>query len=317
MTRYTPRRVVCAIAGALVIATDASFNVVNQWDIVGTLNHPVVWGTLAAAGATTIGSYVGFSALRERGLTDKFLGCVILIAMCFGMSYSFVQSIQLWTTVQHRSLAKLAEAEQVKRIKSSPYFVRIKEVEGEIARLSLRTQVKAECTDDLRMADGSMIRNVTYNPDVHPVEWFPKCQGALDSLARYENQIERYQAMMHDVTRVEHWEVDLAAESLALGLPYSQEQISIYLPWILPMALLLFGVSMFSWGMMGERPAKPEFDLALTGEAAAVDKAERFMVAFRQANGQWPSKAEISNVAGISPQRAETIRKRVMSRKRK
>jgi hypothetical protein len=69
--------------------------------------------------------------------------------------------------------------------------------------------------------------------------------------------------------------------------------------------------------MMGERPAAPEFSLALTGEAAAVDKAERFMVAFRQANGQWPSKAEISNVAGISPQRAETIRKRVMSRKRK
>jgi hypothetical protein len=316
MTIYTPRRVVCAIAGALVIATDASFNVVNQWAVAGTLHHPVVWGTLAAAGATTILSYTGFAALRERGLTEKFFGCVMLTAMCFGMAYSMVQSIQLWTTVQHTYLGKLAEIEKQRRIADSIDVVRIQEVKDIIKTDKLVETVQRECVDNIRQGD-RIIENVAYDPAKHRPETWPRCADAHRRLASLRGEIQQAQAMLVATTQVELWEVDKASETLALGLPWDQEEISIYLPWILPMMLLLAGVSMFSWGMMGERPVAPEFSLALTGEAAAVDKAERFMVAFRQANGQWPSKAEISNVAGISPQRAETIRKRVMARKRK
>jgi len=316
MTIYTPRRVVCAIAGALVIATDASFNVVNQWAVAGTLHHPVVWGTLAAAGATTILSYTGFAALRERGLTEKFFGCVMIVAMCFGMAYSMVQSIQLWTTVQHTYLGKLAEIEKQRRIADSIDVVRIQEVKDIIKTDKLVETVQRECVDNIRQGD-RIIENVAYDPAKHRPETWPRCADAHKRLASLRGEIQQAQAMLVATTQVELWEVDKASETLALGLPWDQEEISIYLPWILPMMLLLAGVSMFSWGMMGERPVAPEFSLALTGEAAAVDKAERFMVAFRQANGQWPSKAEISNVAGISPQRAETIRKRVMARKRK
>ena len=316
MTIYTPRRVVCAIAGALVIATDASFNVVNQWAVAGTLHHPVVWGTLAAAGATTILSYTGFAALRERGLTEKFFGCVMIVAMCFGMAYSMVQSIQLWTTVQHTYLGKLAEIEKQRRIADSIDVVRIQEVKDIIKADKLVETVQRECVDNIRQGD-RIIENVAYDPAKHRPETWPRCADAHRRLASLRGEIQQAQAMLVATTQVELWEVDKASETLALGLPWDQEEISIYLPWILPMMLLLAGVSMFSWGMMGERPVAPEFSLALTGEAAAVVKAERFMVAFRQANGQWPSKAEISNVAGISPQRAETIRKRVMARKRK
>jgi hypothetical protein len=275
-----------------------------------------VWGTLAAAGATTILSYTGFAALKERGLTEKFFGCVMIVAMCFGMAYSMVQSIQLWTTVQHTYLGKLAEIEKQRRIAESVDVVRIQEIRDIIKTDKLVETVQRECVDSIRQGD-RIIENVSYDPAKHRPETWPRCASAYQRLASLRSEITQANAMLAATTHVELWEVDKASETLALGLPWGQEEISIYLPWILPMMLLLAGVSMFSWGMMGERPAEPEFSLALTGEAAAVDKAERYMVAFRQANGQWPSKAEISNVAGISPQRAETIRKRVMSRKRK
>lgn len=316
MSIYTPRRVVCAIAGALVIATDASFNVVNQWTIAGTLNHPVVWGTFAAAGATTILSYTAFAALRERGIAEKVFGVTMLIAMCFGMSYSFVQSTQLWTTVQHTYLGKLAQIEKGRRIAESVDVVRIQEIRDIIKTDRLVETVQRECVDNVRQGD-RIIENVAYDPARHRPEQWPRCADAHKRLASLRDEIQQTQAMLAALTRVELWEVDKAAETLALGLPYSQEQISIYLPWILPMMLLLGGVSMFSWGMQGERRPAPEFDLALTGEAAAADKAQRFMLAYRQTHGQWPSKADVSREAGISPQRAETIRKRVMARKRK
>lgn len=316
MTIYTPRRVVCATAGALVIATDASFNVVNQWTIAETLNHPVVWGTLAAAGATTILSYTGFAALREKGLSEKFFGCVMIVAMCFGMAYSMIQSIQLWTTVQHTYLGKLAQIEKQRRIADSIDVVRIQEIKDIIKTDKLVETVQRECVDSIRQGD-RIIENVAYDPAKHRPETWPRCASAYQRLASLRSEITQANAMLAATTHVELWEVDKASETLALGLPWDQEEISIYLPWILPMMLLLAGVSMFSWGMMGERPAEPEFSLALTGEAAAVDKAERFMGEFRKANKQWPSAEQIAEVAEVSVQRAKTIRRRVMSRKRK
>ena len=316
MTIYTPRRVVCAIAGALVIATDASFNVVNQWAVAGTLHHPVVWGTLAAAGATTILSYTGFAALREKGLTEKFFGSVMIVAMCFGMAYSMVQSIQLWTTVQHTYLGKLAEIEKQRRIADSIDVVRIQEVKDIIKADKLVETVQRECVDNIRQGD-RIIENVAYDPAKHRPETWPRCADAHKRLASLRGEIQQAQAMLVATTQVELWEVDKASETLALGLPWDQEEISIYLPWILPMMLLLAGVSMFSWGMMGERPEKPKFNLALTGDAAKVAAAEEFALTFKDANKQWPTAERIAEEAEVSVQRAKTIRKRVMSRKRK
>lgn len=316
MRRYTPLRVGVAIVGAGVICTDTSLNIANQWTQTGSLLDPTVVATLSVAVATTIGAFAATEAMRSKGAMEKAIGCIMLLGVMVGGAFTFSQSIERYTTQRQAYLGELAKIEQAKRVETSPYAVRILEVQGEIDRLGLRSQVKSECVDDIIMADGRLLKNVRYNPDVHDARWFPRCDAAYRTLARLDNQIKSFQAMMMDVTRVEYWEVDKAAESLALGLPLSQEVISIYMPWLLPTALLLFGFTLFAWGMSGER-VEVEFNLALAGDAALVDKTERYAKAYREQNGVWPTKADCSAIAGLSPQRCETILKRLKSRKRK
>ncbi len=300
---YTPLRIGVAIAGFIVIATDTTLNVANQLKEAGGLSDTVV-ATVVVAVATLLASFVIGDGIRKSEYGHiPFVASFLLI----GTTFSFIQSIDRTSTQQHTYLMQRAVEMGQSMQQASPHLQEARAIEREIDRSGLRAIVAQECRTD----------SVVYDPDIHSVANFPNCDPAYRRLAALERQREGYMRLAAQESSPRLWEVDMAAASLALGVPLSQQTISIYKPWLLPLALLLGGFSLFTWGVSGERPEFGAGDLALSGSAAATAKAERYMQAFKAETGQWPSKADVAKAVGITPDKAETIRKRVMQRARK
>lgn len=305
MRTYSTLRITGAIVGALVICNDTLQNVWNQWLQTGSLLDPTVMSTLVIALATAMGAFVVTECVKSRSKAENILGVVLLVAVLVGSMFSFTQSIERISYQRVAYLNSLVTAEQAKRQGNNKYIEAANMIELEIAKSGVRETVQKECKTDKE----------TYDPRVHNASNFPLCDPAYRQLRQMEEAKAAYVKLARPAD-IALWEVDPAAQRLALVVPLSQETLSLYLPWLLPTALLLFGLTLFAWGMAGE-PVVNEFDLSLQGDAALVDKAERFTSDYKAANGVWPTKDQVAKVSGLSPQRAETIRKRIMARRKK
>lgn len=306
MRTYTSLRITSAIVGVLVIMNDTLQNIFNQWLQTGSLLDPTVMSTLVIAVATAMGAFVVTECWQSKRYAERVLGTILLVGVLVGATFSFTQSIERISHQRVTYLKTLAHAQEVKMRKSDKNLVAAKMIELEIVRKGLRGTVQAECKTDKER----------YDPRVHTASNFPLCDPAYRELERLEQAKAAYEGLAETPIEVALWTVDPAAQRLALVVPLSQETLSLYLPWLLPTALLLFGFTLFAWGMAGETVVN-EFDLTLQGDAALVDKAERFTADYKAANGVWPTKDQVAKVSGLSPQRADTVRKRIMARRKK
>ena len=317
--RYTTTRVGMAIVGGGVVLADTSLNMANQYAQSG-LRMDVLGLTLMLAIATTFGTYFVVELLKSKNAYERYVCSVIVAAgVAIGMTYSFQHSVSRYTSVYQEHLKVLAKDEQRRRIETSQDRLELAAIEDTIKTENLMHRISAECVDDLYLKDETggvrVIKNVRYEPDSPYARYFKECPAVHARLAELKAEKRQGEGRLIALTEVALWEVDGGAGTMSLYLPFTQEQISIYIPGLPAIALLLFSI-MFGLGLSGER-VEAEFDLALTGDAAKEDKAQRFMVAFKEANGRWPTKQEVAQISGLSPQRADTLRKRVMARKKK
>ena len=315
--RYTTTRVGMAIVGGGVVLADTSLNMANQYAQSG-LRLDVLGLTLMLAIATTFGTYAVIELLKSKNPYERYVCSVIVsFAVVIGMAYSFQHSVSRYTNVYQGALKVLAKAEQHRRIETSQDRLELAAIEDTIKTERIRHRISAECYGQtLRFQDGTVMTNVNYDPDSELARYFKECPAVYARKAQLEAEKRQIEERLIALTEVALWEVDDAARTMALYFYWwTPEQISIYIPGLPAIALLLFSI-MFGLGLSGER-VEAEFDLALTGDAAKEDKAERFMAAFKEANGRWPTKQEVSQVSGLSPQRADTLRKRIMARKKR
>lgn len=302
--RYTPIRIFLASIGALVIGTDTYLNMTNQVARTGSVWDPIVIATFAVALATAVGSFAVLEAFRSKLTSEKILGMVMLAALVIGFSFTFSQSIERTASQYRGHLTRIADAQQTDSRAVSARRQQVLLIEAEIASRNLEAIVSEECHTT----------RITYDPRLHNAVSFPNCDPAFRSLRDLTRQKAAYIQLAIEESKVKLWEVDWMAETLARGLPFTQETLSVYSPWLLPLALLLFGFAFFAFGMAGHR-SPPEFDLSLSGDAATVDRAERYVQAYRTANGCWPTRSKIAEVTGLSPHRADRIRARIKARK--
>jgi len=305
-----------AIVGGGVVLADTSLNLANQYAQSG-LRLDVLGLTLMLAIATTFGTYAVIELIKSKNFYERYICSVIVsCAVVIGMAYSFQHSVSRYTNVYRGALEVLAKDEQRRRIETSQDRLELAAIDDTIKTEQLEHRIATECVDDLYFKDGTVLKNVRYEPTSPYARHFEKCPAVHARMAELKAEKRQVEGRLIALTEVALWEVDDAARTMSLYFTWwTPEQISIYIPGLPAIALLLFSI-MFGLGLSGER-VQPEFDLALTGEAAKEDKAERFMVRFKDANDRWPTKQDVAKVSGLSLQRAETLRRRVMSRKKK
>lgn len=335
---YTPSRIGMAIVGAGVVLADTSLNVTNVYAQMGATGWDTIYVTIVLAIATTFGSYAVLECWRSPKWGERIAGCFIAAAVAVGMAYSFQHSIARYTSMYHAYLDRTAEARDMQLARHDPNLQEANQIQLQIEQSGFQAVIAKECTLTAerqvrvraarRIEDGwggsriikarykTVRDSVSYDPTVHTASQFPKCVAAHQELKALQGQRAALLAMVKTrAPEVARWQVDPAAMSLALGLPISQEAISLYIPWLPALGLLLFSL-MFALGMSGEPAPPPRFNLALGGDAQKIADAEEYIAMFKSSNGQWPTKADVSEVSGLTPQRAYTVLQRVKKRKK-
>jgi len=277
------------VGGVGALGTDVAMNVINLHDKTGTYFDPSIAAAIVAGFVTVIAVGLISQTWRER----KVLSCVGVVALlATAMAFSFTMSIDRVTQQHEASLMKRALAEEKRRIDTSIDKVRIEEVRSIIKDENLIAVVQRECVDDIRMPDGSVIQNASYDPTRHRPEMWPRCASAHKRLASLRSEIEQAQAMLAAMTKVELWEVDASAKSLAQALPVSQRHISHFTPWLLPLVLLIGGAVLLHIGASGRN-------------VTFAEKVRRYVDGEVDRTGKRPTIKSVAKAFDISEARAK------------
>ena len=287
---YSMSRLAAAGVGLAVISADTSLNVANQVTKTGSLYDPVVLSTVVVAVATSVGCIVALQALQSRTWSDKLLGLMIICGVLVGGMFTFGQSIERVSLQRMAFLSERAGNEEVRRKKYDANRIQAAALEDEIKQLAMT--VERECYGP-----------VDYNPQLHNASNFPRCHPAYVQLQDLKAERNGYRRAA-ETQQVALWEVDEAAQALALSLPFSAQDISLYKQWLLPLALLFFGFGLLTWGAAGD---KPEFDA--DPKLAAKKKAERYVKSYvQQSGGKKPTLKQICDHAGVTSSVAKDVR---------
>lgn len=104
-------------------------------------------------------------------------------------------------------------------------------------------------------------------------------------------------------------QLDRLGMSLSALIPgLDARKASLYQPVLLPIALFFAANFLLAFGVNGVR-VKPEFDTCLTGRAADVDKARRFVEAYMSQNGAKPTAAAVIAQTGVKDFTARQVLK--------
>lgn len=109
-------------------------------------------------------------------------------------------------------------------------------------------------------------------------------------------------------------ELDVTAQAIHAYLPFIPVPIAAKLaPMSLPVALFLLANALLAFGLGGKK-VEPEFTIELSGKAAQVDKAKRYVKQYRQQYGKAPNVVELRRAVGVSEGIARAA---IRTRKRK
>ena len=288
--KYTPMRILAASVGLAVIGADTTLNVANQVSKTGTVYDPVVLSTVVVAVGTSIGCMVALACFQSRSWSDRFLGLMVVMGIVVGGMFTFGQSIERVSMQRMAFLSERASNEEVRRKKYDANLLQAARIDDEIKMLAVK--VERECYGP-----------IDYDPRIHNASNFPKCHPAYVQLQELRAERNGYMRAAQS-QQVALWEVDEAAQALALSLPFSAETISLYKQWLLPLALVFFGFGLFTWGTAGERP-----EFGLDPVIAAKQKAERYVESYvQQSGGKKPTLKQIMEHSGVTNSVAKAVR---------
>lgn len=235
------------IGGGAALCTDVAMNITNVLSKTGSWVDPSIPSVIVAGFVTAISAGLISQTWRER----KLASCAGVTALLIcAMSFSFMMSIDRVTQQHEAALRVAAEAETSRRVKASVDAVHIEEAKQAIQDENLIAIVQRECVDDVYRGD-VLIKNATYDPSKDRPESWPRCASAHKRLGDLKREIAMAQAMLHATTRVEPWEVDASAKSVAYGTGLDQQMVSNYTPWLLPLVLLIGGAVLLHVGSSG------------------------------------------------------------------
>lgn len=260
-TVHTPLHIGAAIAGIACTATEVVSNIDHIVHSTKTLYDPAVAAVAVTSIGVTFAMACVYRAFRDR---QVLTGIMLLLAFLTGAGYTLSTTLERVAAHRDTKLEKIWSADL------------------EIQRLTkVRDQMNYTATRE--RVEGNKGKNRQAG------------EGQSYNAARAEAQIAS------DLLSARKAELDSMGKRIS-AITFgrvSVETASMFQPMLLPVALFLMGSYFVAFGLAGTK-VKPEFEVELTGRAAADDKAKRFANQFKQTHGRLPSPAEIEKAIGVS-----------------